>query len=95
MSVVRHPFSGISRTDSNDSAAQTNLVRLSDADRVRDEPDRIAFHRGPRDTSSMFVFETNLRGALGNAKNTSEVSSMCRRAKMPGRVSTSIRRWAN
>ncbi len=73
MSVVRHPFSGISRTDTNDRAAQTNLVRLSDADRVSDEPDRIAFHRGPRDTSSMFVFETNLRGALGNAKNTSEV----------------------
>jgi cytoskeletal protein RodZ len=73
MSVVRRPFSDISRADSNDRAAQTNLVRLSDADRVSDEPDRIGFHRGPRDTSSMFVFETNLRGALGNAKNTTEV----------------------
>lgn len=73
MSVIRHPFSGISRTDTNDSAAQTNLVRLSDADRVSDEPDRIAFHRGPRDTSSMFVFETNLRGSLANAHGTSEI----------------------
>jgi cytoskeletal protein RodZ len=73
MSVVRRPFSDISRADSNDRAAQTNLVRLSDADRVSDEPDRIAFHRGPRDTSSMFVFETNLRGELGNPKSTSEV----------------------
>jgi len=41
MSVVRHPFSGISRTDTNDSAAQTNLVRLSDADRVSDELDSL------------------------------------------------------
>ena len=73
MAVVRRPFSNISRADSNDRTAQTNLVRLSDADRVSDESERIAFQRGPRDTSSMFVFETNLRGALGNAKSTSEV----------------------
>jgi cytoskeletal protein RodZ len=73
MAVVRHPFSGISRADTNDRAAQTNLVRLSDADCVSDEPDESAFRRGPRDTSSMFVFETNLRGSLANARSTSEV----------------------
>jgi cytoskeletal protein RodZ len=73
MAVVRRPFSDFSRADSSDRTTQTNLVSLSDADRVSDEPDRIAFHRGPRDTSSMFVFETNLRGGLGNAKSRSEV----------------------
>jgi cytoskeletal protein RodZ len=73
MAVVRHPFSGISRTDTNDRAAETNLIRLSDADRVGDEAGETAFRGGPRDTSSMFVFETNLRGSLANARNTSEV----------------------
>jgi cytoskeletal protein RodZ len=73
MAVVRHPFSGISRTDTNDRTGQTNLVRLSDDDRVSDEPDEIAFRRGARDTSSMFVFETNLRGSLGIAQGTSEI----------------------
>jgi cytoskeletal protein RodZ len=73
MAVVRYPFSGISRADTNDRTAQTNLVRLDDADRVSDEPDEIAFRRGPRDTSSMFVFETNLRGSLSNAQSTSEI----------------------
>jgi len=73
MSVVRQPFSGISRTDSNDRTAPTNLVRLSEADRVSDGPEESAFQRGARDTSSMFVFETNLRGSLGSAPGTSEV----------------------
>jgi transcriptional regulator with XRE-family HTH domain len=73
MSVVRQSFSGISRADSNDRTAQTHLVRLSDADRISDEPEESAFQRGARDTSSMFVFETNLRGSLGNAANTNEV----------------------
>ncbi len=73
MSVVRQPFSGISRTDSNDRTTPANLVRLSDADRVSDGPEESAFRRGTRDTSSMFVFETNLRGSLGNAPNTNEV----------------------
>jgi transcriptional regulator with XRE-family HTH domain len=63
MSVVRQTFSGISRADTNDRTAQTNLVRLSDADRVQDDRDEIAFRRRPRDTSSMFVFETNLQAA--------------------------------
>jgi cytoskeletal protein RodZ len=63
MSVVRQTFPGISRADTNDRTAQTNLVRLSDADRVQDDRDEIAFRRGPRDTSSMFVFETNLQAA--------------------------------
>lgn len=63
MSVVRQPFPGISRADTNDRTAQTNLVRLSDVDRVQDDRDEIAFRHGPRDTSSMFVFETNLQGA--------------------------------
>jgi transcriptional regulator with XRE-family HTH domain len=76
MAVVRRPFSDISRADSNDRTAQTNLVRLSDADRVSDESERIAFHRGPRDTSSMFVFETNLRGALGNASSSEVVEQV-------------------
>ena len=70
MSVVKHPVSGFSRVNSNDLVAQHNLVRLSDADRVRDDPDQVAFRPGPRDTSSTFVFETNLRGALGNARST-------------------------
>jgi cytoskeletal protein RodZ len=73
MAVVRHPFSGISRADTNDRTGQNNLVRLSDADRVSDAPGDIAFGRGPRDTSSMFVFETNLRGSLGSAQSTSEI----------------------
>jgi cytoskeletal protein RodZ len=73
MAVVRYPFSGISRTDTNDRTGQTNLVRLSDDDRVSDEPDDVAFRRGARDTSSMFVFETNLRGSLGIAQGTSEI----------------------
>lgn len=71
MSVVRHPFPGFSR-DSNDRAAQTSLVRLSDADRVRDEPDEITPRRDPRDTSSAFVFETYLRGALSNTQSPSD-----------------------
>ena len=68
MSVVKQPFSDFSRTDSNDRVTQNNLVRLSDADRVREDPAEAAFRPGPRDTSSTFVFETNLRGALGNAR---------------------------
>jgi cytoskeletal protein RodZ len=68
MSVVKQPFSGVSRTDSSDRVTRNNLVRLSDADRVRDEPAEAAFRPGPRDTSSTFVFETNLRGELGNAR---------------------------
>jgi hypothetical protein len=72
MSVVRHPFSGIYRADSNDRTAQTDPVSLSDADRVRDDHEEIALRRRPRDTSSMFVFETNLRGALGNALSTGD-----------------------
>jgi cytoskeletal protein RodZ len=68
MSVVKQPFSGFSRTDSNDRVAQNNLVRLSDADRVREDPAEAMFRPGPRDTSSTFVFETNLRGALGSAR---------------------------
>ncbi len=72
MSVVKHPVSGFSGINSNDQAAQHNLVRLSDADRVRDEPDQVAFRPGPRDTSSTFVFETNLRGVLGNARSTED-----------------------
>ncbi|WP_425157480.1 helix-turn-helix domain-containing protein, partial [Candidatus Binatus sp.] len=63
MSVVRQPFPGIFRANTNDQTAQTNLVRLSDADRVQDDRDEIAFRHGPRDTSSMFVFETNLQAA--------------------------------
>ena len=73
MSVVKHPVSGFSGINSNDLVAQHNLVRLSDADRVRDEPDEVAFRPGPRDTSSTFVFETNLRGALGNARSTDAI----------------------
>jgi len=69
MSVVKQPFSGFSRTDSNDRVTQNNLVRLSDADRVREEPAETVFRPGPRDTSSTFVFETNLRGALGNPRS--------------------------
>ena len=72
MSVVKQPFSGFSRTDSNDQIAQNNLVRLTDADRVRDETREVTFRRGPRDTSSTFVFETNLRGDLGNAQSPSD-----------------------
>lgn len=70
MSVVKQPFSGFSRTDSNVGVTQNNLVRLSDADRVREDPAEAAFRPGPRDTSSTFVFETNLRGALGNARRS-------------------------
>lgn len=70
MSVVKQPFSGFSRTDSNDRVSQNNLVRLSDADRVREDLAEAAFRPGPRDTSSTFVFETNLRGALGNARGS-------------------------
>jgi transcriptional regulator with XRE-family HTH domain len=71
MSVVRHPLSGLSSSDS-DRIAQDNLVRLSDADRVRDEPGDVAFRSGPRDTSAIFVFETNLSGDLGNAQSSSD-----------------------
>src|SRR5260221_9307698 len=73
MSVVKQSFSGFSRTDSNDQIAQNNLVRLTDADRVRDETKEVTFRRGPRDTSSTFVFETNLRGDLGNAQNPGDL----------------------
>jgi cytoskeleton protein RodZ len=73
MAVVRYPFSGIPRAETNDRTGQTNLVRLDDADRVSDDLDDVEFRRGPRDTSSMFVFETNLRGSLGNAQSTSEI----------------------
>jgi transcriptional regulator with XRE-family HTH domain len=69
MSVVKHPVSGFSGINSNDLVAQHNLVRLSDADRVHDDPEVVAFRPGPRDTSSTFVFETNLRGALGNVRS--------------------------
>src|SRR5260370_39899746 len=71
MSVVRHTLSGLSSSDS-DRTTQDNLVRLSDADRVRDEPGDIAFRSGSRDTSAIFVFETNLRGDLGNAQSSSD-----------------------
>jgi len=73
MSVVRHTFPGTSRADSNDRIAQTKLVRLSDADRVCDEPEETATRGGPRETSSMFAFETNLRDSLDNAPNTSDL----------------------
>ena len=71
MSVVRHPLSGSSSSDSNDRITQDNLIRLSDADRVRDESGDVAFRPGPRDTSSTFVFETNLRGSFRNAQSSS------------------------
>jgi len=71
MYVVRQPRSGSSSSDS-DRTTQNNLVRLSDADRVRDEPGDVAFRSGPRDTSAIFVFETNLRGDLGNAQSSSD-----------------------
>src|SRR5260370_3746791 len=71
MSVVRHTLSGLSSSDS-DRTTQDNLVRLSDADRVRDEPGDVAFRSGPRDTSAIFVFETNLRGDFGNAQSSSD-----------------------
>src|SRR5258708_3116961 len=73
MAVVRRPFPEISRADSNDRTAQTNLVRLSDADRLSDKSAQIALPPRPGDTSSMFVFETNLRGSLTNAQSTSEI----------------------
>jgi len=72
MSVVKQPFTGFSRTDSNDQIAQNNLVRLTDADRVGDETTAVTFRRGPRDTSSTFVFETNLRGDLGKAQSPND-----------------------
>ena len=72
MSVVKQPFTGFSGTGSNDQIIQNNLVRLTDADRVRDEPNNTTFRRGPRDTSSTFVFETNLRGDLGKAPGPSD-----------------------
>jgi cytoskeletal protein RodZ len=72
MSVVRHSLSGWSSSDSNGRLTQDNLVRLSDADRVRDEPGDVAFRSGPRDTSAIFVFETNLRGDLGDAQSSSD-----------------------
>jgi hypothetical protein len=72
MSVVRHPFFGVSTADANDLTAETNLVRLSEADRVS-EPEKIAFRREARDTSTMFVFETNPGGSLGNSPSTREV----------------------
>jgi cytoskeletal protein RodZ len=72
MSVVKQPFTGFSGTGSNDQIIQNNLVRLTDADRVRDEPKDTAFRPGPRDTSSTFVFETNLRGDLGKAPGPSD-----------------------
>jgi transcriptional regulator with XRE-family HTH domain len=72
MSVVKQPSPGFSRTGSNDQIAQNNLVRLTDADRVRDEPKNTAFRPGPRDTSSTFVFETNLRGDLGKTPERSD-----------------------
>jgi cytoskeletal protein RodZ len=62
----------LSRTDSNDQIAQNNLVRLSDADRVRDDPGDVAFRSGPRDTAAIFVFETNLRGDLGDAQSPND-----------------------
>jgi cytoskeletal protein RodZ len=49
---------------------------LSDADRVRDEPGETAFRPGPRDTSSTFVFETNLRGELGNAQSPNDAAKL-------------------
>ena len=70
MSVVRHSLS--SGSDSSDRTTQDNLVRLSDADRVLDEPGDVAFRSGPRDTSAIFVFETNLRSDLGNAQSSSD-----------------------
>jgi transcriptional regulator with XRE-family HTH domain len=73
MSVVRHPLSGSS---SSDSTSQDNLVRLSDADRVRDEAGETAFRPGPRDTSSTFVFETNLRGTMGNAPSPDDAAEL-------------------
>ena len=73
MSVVRHPLFGFSRTDLNDRTDRTGPVSLDDADRVRDDPDESALPLRARDTSSMFVFETNLRGSLGNADNTDDV----------------------
>ncbi len=76
MSVVKQSFSGFSRTDSNDQIAQNNLVRLTDADRVRDETREVTFRRGPRDTSSTFVFETNLRGDLSKPSPSDAVEHL-------------------
>src|SRR5260370_22179254 len=71
MSVVRHTLSGLSSSDS-DRTTQDMLVRLRDGGGVRDERGDVAFRSGPRDTSAIFVFETTLRGDLGNAQSSSD-----------------------
>src|SRR5882757_393935 len=68
MSVVRNPPGGFHRADSNASATE-NMFCLSDSDRVSDEP---AVNKDPRATSSMFVFETNLRGDLSSAQTPND-----------------------
>jgi transcriptional regulator with XRE-family HTH domain len=76
MSVVRDPRLGSPSSDSSDRTAKDNLVRLSDADRVRDDPGETVFRPGPRDTSSTFVFETNLRGDLGNVQSPGDEAKL-------------------
>jgi len=70
MAVVRYLFGSFSRDESNDLIAQNNLVCLSDADRVCDEPQEVAVRPGPDDTSATFVIGAETRDALVSVQSS-------------------------
>ena len=70
MAVVRYLFGSFSRDESNDLIAQNNLVCLSDADRVCDEPQEVAVRPGPDDTAATFVIGAETRDALVSVQSS-------------------------
>lgn len=54
MSVVRYPFPFLSGTDSKEPANQNDFVRLSDADRVLDEPDEFSIGDAAADAPAAY-----------------------------------------
>ncbi|MGA7873672.1 MAG: helix-turn-helix domain-containing protein [Candidatus Binatus sp.] len=73
MSVVRNPSGSFSTADSNDRATQNNLVCLSDADRVRDEPPKDAVREDLRDAAATFVIGAEPRGVSAGAPRWNDV----------------------
>jgi transcriptional regulator with XRE-family HTH domain len=70
MSVVRNPTGGSPTADANDRPTQSNLVCLSEADRVRDEPPKYPVVKDPRDAAATFVIESDPRGTVDDAQGS-------------------------
>jgi cytoskeletal protein RodZ len=58
MSVVTRPFTGFYRNYSNDRPSHAKLVRLSETDRVLDEPIKVAAYSGLPDDGDTFTLGT-------------------------------------